>query len=156
MGRDGTQVAETTTGDGSAASWEEAMDHTYHARQADLTGGAANFFLVTPPGPAAEMTDAACSVMVGIDGAVVVEMCSQERAGRQAGGLAGCERVGRAGREVDASWVSAASCSVTLVRGKKKSSPRPLSRTAVSSVPMSAGRDGMAGRQPASGAWGED
>lgn len=37
---------------------------TYQARHADLTGGAANFFLLTPLEVAARMTVAACSVMV--------------------------------------------------------------------------------------------
>lgn len=47
---------------------------TYQARQADLTGGAANFFLVTPlalaPGGAADgaATGAECSAMTGFAG----------------------------------------------------------------------------------------
>lgn len=47
---------------------------TYQARQADLTGGAANFFLVTPlalaPGAAADgaATGAGCSAMTGFAG----------------------------------------------------------------------------------------
>lgn len=46
---------------------------TYQARQADLTGGAANFFLVTPLGAAADgaATDAACSAMTGFVGSLV-------------------------------------------------------------------------------------
>lgn len=50
---------------------------TYQARQADLTGGAANFFLVTPLalalGAAAEWaaTGAGCSAMTGFAGSLV-------------------------------------------------------------------------------------
>lgn len=36
---------------------------TYQERQADFTGGAANFFLVTPLGAAADTIAVACSVM---------------------------------------------------------------------------------------------
>lgn len=41
----------------------DGCDATYQARQADLTGGAANFFLVTPLGAAAGRTVIACSFM---------------------------------------------------------------------------------------------
>lgn len=51
---------------------------TYQARQADLTGGAANFFLVTPlalalGAAAAEdaVTGAGCSAMTGFAGSLV-------------------------------------------------------------------------------------
>lgn len=50
-------------GNEALALMAEDATRTYHARQADLTGGAANFFLVTPLGAAAGRTVIACSVM---------------------------------------------------------------------------------------------
>lgn len=40
---------------------------TYQARHADFTGGAANFFLVTPPEVAPDTSEVACSVMTGTE-----------------------------------------------------------------------------------------
>lgn len=46
---------------GDEGTWQCGV--TYQERQADFTGGAANFFLVTPLGAAADTMDATCSVM---------------------------------------------------------------------------------------------
>lgn len=48
---------------------------TYQARQADLTGGAANFFLVTPP-PAALAVGTAAAAAAAADGAATGAECS--------------------------------------------------------------------------------